>query len=92
MRHLAPSLRPLLQRITPANRTYATKMQASSRFRVALNEGRQTLGMWQMVPGANVSRLLARTGVDWVLVDCEHGNMDGLLPPDTWVGEGRIGI
>ena len=31
----------------------------------------------QMIPGSNVSRALARTGVDWVLVDCEHGNMDG---------------
>jgi len=25
----------------------------------------------QMFPGSNVSRTLARTGVDWVLVDCE---------------------
>lgn len=25
----------------------------------------------QMIPGSNVSRTLARTGVDWVLVDCE---------------------
>lgn len=24
-----------------------------------------------MIPGSNVSRTLARTGVDWVLVDCE---------------------
>ena len=29
-------------------------------------------------PGANVSRALARTGVDWVLVDMEHGNIDGM--------------
>jgi len=29
-----------------------------------------------MIPGANVSRTLARSGVDWVLVDCEHGNID----------------
>ena len=36
-----------------------------------------SMGCWQMIPGANVSRTLARTGVDWVLVDCEHGNMDG---------------
>lgn len=35
------------------------------------------MGMWQMIPGANVSRILAHSGVDWVLVDCEHGNMDG---------------
>jgi hypothetical protein len=30
----------------------------------------QTVGR-QMIPGSNVSRTLARTGVDWVLVDCE---------------------
>lgn len=31
-----------------------------------------------MIRGANVSRVLARTGVDWVLVDCEHGDIDGM--------------
>lgn len=31
-----------------------------------------------MLPGANVARVLARSGVDWVLVDCEHGNIDGI--------------
>jgi hypothetical protein len=25
----------------------------------------------QMIPGSNVSRTLARTGVDWVVVDCK---------------------
>lgn len=30
-----------------------------------------------MLPGSNVARTLARTGVDWVLVDTEHGNIDG---------------
>jgi 4-hydroxy-2-oxoheptanedioate aldolase len=52
-------------------------MQSASRIRVALDEGRQAMGMWQMIPGANMSRILARTGVDWVCVDCEHGNIDG---------------
>lgn len=55
-------------------------MQASNRVRAALASGRRSLGMWQMVPGANVSRLLARSGVDWVCVDCEHGNIDGIPP------------
>ncbi|KAG5777811.1 hypothetical protein H9Q73_008519 [Fusarium xylarioides] len=36
-----------------------------------------SMGLWQMVPGANVSRALARVpGVDWVVIDCEHGNID----------------
>lgn len=54
-------------------------MQAASPIRTAIKDGRQAMGMWQMIPGANISRLLARTGVDWVCVDCEHGNIDGKL-------------
>lgn len=54
-----------------------TKMQASNRLWKAFQDGRQALGMWQMLPGANVSRILARSGVDWIMVDCEHGNLDG---------------
>ncbi|KAI1397550.1 Pyruvate/Phosphoenolpyruvate kinase-like domain-containing protein [Hypoxylon fuscum] len=34
------------------------------------------MGVWQTLPGQNVSRILARAGVDWVMVDCEHGNID----------------
>lgn len=52
-------------------------MQASNRLGTAFSEGKQSFGAWQMLPGANISRLLARSGVDWVLVDCEHGNIDG---------------
>jgi 2-keto-3-deoxy-L-rhamnonate aldolase RhmA len=52
-------------------------MQASNKLRTALLEGKKAFGAWQMLPGANVSRVLARSGVEWVLVDCEHGNLDG---------------
>ncbi|KAK7923125.1 hypothetical protein PG985_007196 [Apiospora marii] len=41
--------------------------------------GGASLGLWQTFPGANISRTLARAdGIDWVMVDCEHGNIDGL--------------
>ena len=57
-------------------------MQAANRLQTALNEGQgPAMGCWQMLPGANVSRTLARSGVDWVLVDCEHGNIDGESRP-----------
>jgi len=47
------------------------------------NQG-ASLGLWQCLPGANVSRILARAeGVDWVVVDCEHGNIDGESIPMT---------
>ncbi|KAE9376958.1 Phosphoenolpyruvate/pyruvate domain-containing protein [Stipitochalara longipes BDJ] len=52
-------------------------MKAANRLKVAFEEGKgPSMGCWQMIPGSNVSRTLARTGVDWVVVDCEHGNMD----------------
>ena len=54
-----------------------TAMQAANKLQTAFREGRQSFGVWQMMPGANVSRLLARSGVDWVVIDCEHGNIDG---------------
>lgn len=42
-------------------------------FAAALEDYGSDLGFLyrQMIPGSNVSRTLARTGVDWVLVDCK---------------------
>jgi 2-keto-3-deoxy-L-rhamnonate aldolase RhmA len=55
----------------------ATTMQQANNLRRILEEGKASMGMWQMLPGSNVSRTLARTGVDWICVDGEHGNIDG---------------
>lgn len=30
-----------------------------------------------MLAGSNISRIIARSGFDWVVVDTEHGNIDG---------------
>jgi hypothetical protein len=55
------------------------KMLRSNRLKQVFDEGkRPAWGFWQVLPGANMSRLLARSGVDWVIVDCEHGNIDGM--------------
>ena len=57
----------------------SSKMFRSSKLKQVFAEGkRPAFGVWQMLPGANVSRILARSGADWVLVDCEHGNIDGM--------------
>lgn len=50
-------------------------MQAANRLQNALRKGGPSFGAWQMLSGANLSRLLARTGPDWICVDCEHGNI-----------------
>jgi 2-keto-3-deoxy-L-rhamnonate aldolase RhmA len=33
----------------------------------------------QMLPGTNHARAIARSGVDWVCVDTEHGNIAGMM-------------
>lgn len=50
-------------------------MQAANRFQQALRSGRPSFGAWQMLPGTNISRLLSRSGPDWICVDTEHGNI-----------------
>jgi len=50
-------------------------MQAANRLSNALLKGGPSFGAWQMLPGANLSRILARTSPDWICVDCEHGNI-----------------
>ncbi|KAI4174765.1 MAG: hypothetical protein LQ343_002136 [Gyalolechia ehrenbergii] len=52
-------------------------MQAANRLQKALRTGSgPTFGAWQMLAGSNVSRIIARSGFDWVVVDTEHGNID----------------
>ncbi|ODA81984.1 hypothetical protein RJ55_00489 [Drechmeria coniospora] len=67
-------------------------MQASNRLKTAFAQGRQSMGMWQMLPGANISRLLARSGVDWVMVDCEHGNIDDGAMHDAIPAIAALGV
>jgi hypothetical protein len=58
--------------------TAETKMIQANRLRTVFTENKgPAMGFWQMLPGANISRALARAGADWVMVDCEHGAMDG---------------
>ncbi|KAF5025301.1 hypothetical protein F66182_2634 [Fusarium sp. NRRL 66182] len=67
-------------------------MQTSNRLRMALHEGKKSFGAWQMIPGANVSRVLARSGVDWVLVDCEHGTLDDGAMHDAVPAIAALGV
>jgi len=42
-----------------------------------------SFGAWQMLPGAYVSKAMAQAGYDWILIDCEHGNITGELNGST---------
>ncbi|KAK8251338.1 Pyruvate/Phosphoenolpyruvate kinase-like domain-containing protein [Phyllosticta capitalensis] len=57
-------------------------MQAANRFQKVLTKGGPSFGGWQlsdfgqMLPGTNHSRAMARSNLDWICVDTEHGNID----------------
>ncbi|KAI9819980.1 MAG: hypothetical protein M1827_006550 [Pycnora praestabilis] len=51
-------------------------MQAANHLQKALRRSGPSFGAWQMLPGSNQSRAIARSGFDWVLIDTEHGNID----------------
>ncbi len=56
----------------------ASILKEANRMQKALNTGSGlSLGAWQMLPGSNISRVIARAGFDWVCIDCEHGNIAG---------------
>ena len=56
----------------------ASIMQQANTIRTALSQGNGlSFGAWQMLPGSHLSRTIARSGFDWVLIDCEHGNISG---------------
>ncbi|KAF8974716.1 Pyruvate/Phosphoenolpyruvate kinase-like domain-containing protein [Flammula alnicola] len=42
----------------------------------AQNPRRPVIGSWMMFPGASLARMVAQMGYDFVLIDCEHGNID----------------
>ena len=49
----------------------------ANRLQQTLRDGLSpAFGAWQMLPGSFVSRLLASGGYSWILVDCEHGDID----------------
>jgi len=50
-------------------------MQAANHLHRALHSNNLAVGAWQMLPGSNLSRILARSKPDWVCVDTEHGNI-----------------
>lgn len=47
-----------------------------NRFKRALLEGRQQIGIWNSIPGSLVAEGLAVTGCDWILLDTEHSPTD----------------
>ncbi len=43
-----------------------------NRFKQALREARQQIGLWCTMPGGTVAEVLAGAGYDWIVFDTEH--------------------
>ena len=72
---------------------FTSDMQSSNKVLHALRSSPTavTFGAWQMLPGANLARTIARCGYDWVCVDGEHGNIDGRFKALCSGGRSRLG-
>jgi 4-hydroxy-2-oxoheptanedioate aldolase len=49
-----------------------------NRFKLALAEGRQQIGLWCSLPGSYAAEAVAASGFDWLLFDTEHSPGDPL--------------
>ncbi|CAI6251130.1 unnamed protein product [Periconia digitata] len=67
-------------------------LQQASRIYKAFQAQEPSFGGWQMLPGANISRAIARSGVDWICVDCEHGNIDDSQMHEAVVAIAATGV
>lgn len=49
-----------------------------NRFKAAILEGRQQIGIWCAIPDPGMTEMLANCGYDWMMLDTEHSPMDPL--------------
>ncbi|KAJ3038930.1 hypothetical protein HDV00_012759, partial [Rhizophlyctis rosea] len=50
-------------------------MYGANTIRRALERKGYSVGAWVMLPGTSIARTMAGMGMDWILIDMEHGNM-----------------
>lgn len=63
--------------MTTANDPSTGKTRLRRSLERAAAGGPPSIGQWLEFPGYTLARTVASLpGVDWVLIDCEHGNID----------------
>ncbi len=50
----------------------------TNKFKAALKEGRQQIGVWNSIGGNTVCEILANAGFDWITVDTEHASVEAV--------------
>ena len=54
----------------------AAKPAPLNRLRQLWREGRPTFGAIATIPSIQTVQIMARSGIDWIIVDLEHGPID----------------
>src|SRR5260221_9922864 len=52
------------------------KTPAIRRFRQKLAQGQSVFGLWVTLESASISEMSVALGLDWIVVDAEHGHLD----------------
>lgn len=52
------------------------KTRALKRFRAKLAQNQPTYGLWVTLESATITEMAVALGMDWVVVDAEHGHLD----------------
>src|SRR6478735_10892762 len=56
--------------------TVTMKVPALQRFRQQLSAGQPVYGLWVTLESASVTEMAVALGLDWVVIDAEHGQLD----------------
>lgn len=67
-------------------------LQQKSRLYNAFQKSCPSFGAWQMLPGTNHARAIARSGVDWICIDTEHGNISDSAMHEAVVAIAKEGV
>ena len=52
------------------------KTQALKKFRTKLAQGNAVYGLWVTLESASITEMAVALGLDWVVIDAEHGHLD----------------
>ncbi len=52
------------------------QIQALKRLRQKLNDDQPVYGLWQTLESAAITDMAVALGLDWVVIDAEHGHLD----------------
>jgi 4-hydroxy-2-oxoheptanedioate aldolase len=63
-----------------------------NRLRKEWREKRPTFGAIATIPGIPTVQIMARSGLDWIIVDLEHGPIDRIAANEPWLAKAPMDI